>query len=74
LSPADFNLHVIADFLSRRQLRFATEIEGNHSAGTSSSRPRQDPAGGPLLGETSEQGYPACDFTLARIANESSKE
>jgi uncharacterized protein (DUF1810 family) len=27
-----------------------------------------------LLEQTSEQGYPACDFTLARIANESSKE
>jgi len=27
-----------------------------------------------LLGQTSEQGYPACDFTLARIADESSKE
>jgi len=27
-----------------------------------------------LLGETSEQGYPACDFTLARIADESSEE
>jgi uncharacterized protein (DUF1810 family) len=27
-----------------------------------------------LLGQTSGQGYPACDFTLARIANEPSKE
>jgi len=27
-----------------------------------------------LLEQTSEQGYPACDFTLARIADESSKE
>jgi hypothetical protein len=27
-----------------------------------------------LLGQTSGQGYPACDFTLARIADESSKE
>jgi uncharacterized protein (DUF1810 family) len=27
-----------------------------------------------LLRETSEQGYPACDLTLARIADESSKE
>ena len=27
-----------------------------------------------LLGQTSEQGYPPCDFTLARIANEPSKE
>ena len=27
-----------------------------------------------LLGQTSEQDYPACDFTLARIADESSKE
>src|SRR6266567_313405 len=27
-----------------------------------------------LLGQTSEQGYPACDFTLAQIADESSKE
>jgi uncharacterized protein (DUF1810 family) len=27
-----------------------------------------------LLGQTSEQGYPACDFTLARIADESSEE
>ena len=26
------------------------------------------------LGQTSEQDYPACDFTLARIADESSKE
>ena len=29
---------------------------------------------GAVLGQTSEQGYPACDFTLARIADESSKE
>jgi uncharacterized protein (DUF1810 family) len=27
-----------------------------------------------LLGRTGEQGYPACDFTLARVADESSKE
>jgi uncharacterized protein (DUF1810 family) len=27
-----------------------------------------------LLGQTNRQGYPACDFTLATIANESSKE
>jgi uncharacterized protein (DUF1810 family) len=27
-----------------------------------------------LLGQTTEQGYPACDFTLARIADEASKE
>jgi len=27
-----------------------------------------------LLGQTSGQGYPPCDFTLARIADESSKE
>ncbi len=27
-----------------------------------------------LLEQTAEQGYPACDFTLARIADESSKE
>ena len=27
-----------------------------------------------LLGQTGEQGYPACDFTLAQIADESSKE
>jgi len=27
-----------------------------------------------LLRQTSGQGYPACDFTLARIADESSKE
>src|SRR5437870_3954389 len=27
-----------------------------------------------LLGQTSEQGYPACDFTLARIADERPKE
>ena len=27
-----------------------------------------------LLGQTGGQGYPACDFTLARIADESSKE
>jgi uncharacterized protein (DUF1810 family) len=27
-----------------------------------------------LLEQTSEQGYPGCDFTLARIADESSKE
>jgi uncharacterized protein (DUF1810 family) len=27
-----------------------------------------------LLGQTTKQGYPACDFTLARIADESSKE
>ena len=27
-----------------------------------------------LLEQTSRQGYPACDFTLARIADESSKE
>jgi uncharacterized protein (DUF1810 family) len=27
-----------------------------------------------LVGQTSGQGYPACDFTLARIADESSKE
>ena len=27
-----------------------------------------------LLWQTSEQGYPSCDFTLARIADESSKE
>jgi hypothetical protein len=27
-----------------------------------------------LLRQTSEQGYPSCDFTLARIADESSKE
>jgi uncharacterized protein (DUF1810 family) len=27
-----------------------------------------------LLEQTSEQGYPACDFTLARIADESSEE
>ena len=27
-----------------------------------------------LLGQTSGQGYAACDFTLARIADESSKE
>jgi len=27
-----------------------------------------------LLGQTTKQGYPTCDFTLARIADESSKE
>lgn len=27
-----------------------------------------------LLEQTSEQGYPACDFTLARVADESSEE
>src|SRR4029077_4939474 len=27
-----------------------------------------------LLGQTTKQGYPACDFTLARIADESSKD
>src|SRR5882762_6534735 len=27
-----------------------------------------------LLGQTAKQRYPACDFTLARIADESSKE
>jgi uncharacterized protein (DUF1810 family) len=27
-----------------------------------------------LLEQTTKQGYPACDFTLARIADESSKE
>ena len=27
-----------------------------------------------LLEQTAEQGYPACDFTLARIADESSEE
>ena len=27
-----------------------------------------------LLGQTARQDYPPCDFTLARIANESSKE
>jgi uncharacterized protein (DUF1810 family) len=29
---------------------------------------------GASLEQTKEQGYPACDFTLARIADESSKE
>ena len=28
----------------------------------------------PLLGQTTRQNYPACDFTLAQIADESSKE
>jgi hypothetical protein len=28
----------------------------------------------PLLKQTSEQGYPACEFTLARIADEPPKE
>jgi hypothetical protein len=75
LSPADFNLHVIADFL---------KAEGNYDL-----RPRLKAITAPVLllqgpgkirlavavlGETSEQGYPACDFTLARIADESSKE
>jgi hypothetical protein len=27
-----------------------------------------------LLGQTARQDYPPCDFTLARTANESSKE
>jgi hypothetical protein len=27
-----------------------------------------------VLGQTSGQGYPACNFTLARIADESSEE
>jgi hypothetical protein len=27
-----------------------------------------------VLGQTTDQGYPACDFTLARIANEPPKE
>ena len=42
---------------------------------------REDPVYAPLeerlaalLEQTSEQGYLACDFTLARIADESSKE
>jgi uncharacterized protein (DUF1810 family) len=29
---------------------------------------------GALLGQTGGQGYPPCDFTLARVADESSKE
>jgi uncharacterized protein (DUF1810 family) len=42
---------------------------------------REDPVYAPLaerlaavLTQTSEQGYPACDFTLARIADEPPKE
>ena len=42
---------------------------------------REDPVYAPLakrlatlLSETSRQGYPACDFTLARIADEPPKE
>jgi len=73
LSPAEFNLHVIADFL---------KAEGSYDL-----RPRLKAITAPvlffkagkirlaaLLGQTAKQGYPACDFTLARIANESSKE
>jgi len=75
LSSADFNLHVIADFL---------KAEGSYDL-----RPRLKAITAPvlllqgpgkirlavaLLKQTSEQGYPACDFTLARIANEPSGE
>jgi hypothetical protein len=27
-----------------------------------------------LLGQTAKQGYPPCDFTLTRVADESSEE
>jgi hypothetical protein len=74
LSPSDFNLHVIADFL---------KAEGNYDL-----RPRLKAITAPvillqgpgkirlaaLLEQTTKQGYPACDFTIARIADESSKE
>jgi hypothetical protein len=74
LSPADFNLHVIADFL---------KAEGSYDL-----RPRLKAITAPvlllqgpgkirlvvLLERTSGQGYPACDFTLGRIADEPLKE
>jgi pimeloyl-ACP methyl ester carboxylesterase len=35
---------------------------------------RRDPLAVGVLRQTSEQGYPSCDFTLARIADEPREE
>jgi len=75
LSPADFNLHVIADFLKAEG---SYDLRPRLKAITAPVLPLQGPGkirlAVAVLEQTTKQGYPVCNFTLARVADEPCEE